>query len=103
MKLTWEWAGDRSPDETIIIEVTDIEAVSKGLFGVSESPSIAANLPDPVKLSGAIVGQDRAGETMTLILPSVELPEDLRIGETLELTLLESTICVAVKRTTISQ
>lgn len=98
MKLNWEWAGDRSPDSTVGVEVTGIMAVKKGFFGIGQSPSIVDNLPDPVEMTGRVVGQQNAGKPVTLIAPAAELPDGLKAGEVVELALVQESVCIGVTR-----
>ncbi len=75
VSLTWEWPADRVPDRRLLVHVEDISAESGGLFGVRQSPSMAAALPDPVVVTATVVAgpEDWTGRRIALRLPRPEL------------------------------
>ncbi len=73
--LSWEWPADRVPDHRLLIHVEDIHDEQGGMFGIRQSPSLAAALPDPVVVTATVVAGPEAwaGQRLTLRLPRLEL------------------------------
>jgi hypothetical protein len=95
--LRWEWPADRTAQARIAIRVDAIEPVSAGWFGLGRTPSIAENLPDPMRLRGAVVGtgQGDLRGTLAILLPRLELPA-LAPGDRAAIGVLgRACICIA--------
>lgn len=91
--LNWEWPADRLIKHKIIVELTDVVAQKKML----KSPSFAADLPDPVEITGKVIGGDFLGKVakITLKLPKIELAE-ASMGSRVALAMIdeETVVCI---------
>jgi hypothetical protein len=95
LQLAWEWPSGRPASSTLLISVTDIKKQKKGWFGLWRSPSIANNLPDATEIRGKPVSETTFSEVV-VVVPGPELPAGLRIGDQVELSLLEGNKCIAI-------
>lgn len=98
IEIKWEWLAGRTIETKLLIDVTKISKVSKGVFGIGASPSIADTLPDATDVVASVVsGSERLiGKSISLRIPGVEANK-LKVGEHAALALVNSnTICVCV-------
>lgn len=97
-ELRWEWPAARTPDASVVVEVTAISTPSKGLLKIETGPSLARTLPNPRELRAEIRAPvDRTG-TVRLMLPATELPAYFKLGESVRLLLLHGEVCIGVER-----
>lgn len=77
IKYQWEWPADRSIEKRILVKIGSIKEKSSGLFGVEQSPSLAASLPDPRIIKGTILKSDSnlTGREISIVVPSLEIGE----------------------------
>jgi len=47
--LKWEWPAGRAIGTQLLVQVEAIQPVSRALFGIKASPSMADALPDATK------------------------------------------------------
>ncbi|WP_444943300.1 hypothetical protein ACJJIK_15760 [Microbulbifer sp. ZKSA006] len=97
MELKWEWPAARKAEKTIVIEVTTLKPVGSGLFGLKKTPSFAANIPDPITISGIIQEQDSPldGKTLKITAPKLELGS-LKTGEYATLGIINNDVCICI-------
>ncbi len=98
IKLRWRWPGDDRPESTITMVISEIKKKGKGLFGINETPSIITNYPDAIEVRGQIVSGPDVNKKILLTMPGYELPENLKVGETVKLSLLNKTTCIGIER-----
>jgi len=91
--LQWEWPAERVPDVRVAVRVDAIEDASSWL----KSPSIASNLPDPVRVRGATLATtgDFGGQRVELVLPKVELGA-ISSNDRVALGLVKGEICIRI-------
>ena len=91
--LNWGWAADRIVKHKVIIEVLELEAVSKWI----KSPSFAADMPDPISLEGRVLRSDFPEKIniIKFVLPKPELG-DVSKGEKLALGLVDDNTVVCM-------
>lgn len=91
--FNWEWAAGRIVKHKVIIEVVELEAVSKWI----KSPSFAADMPDPVSLEGRVLRSDFPEKIniIKFVLPKPELG-DVSKGEKLALGLIDDNTVVCI-------
>lgn len=96
INLTWEWPAGRMPDYKIMINVHDVKSVSRGIFGLRNSPSIANHFPDPVILRGVVLAPDGVKDkTVTIWMPRIEV-RDVKAGDNVGLGLIGTDVCICV-------
>ena len=95
----WEWPANREVTTRLLATVQSIEKQKEGFFGVNKSPSIAANLPDAMELTGKIIdgNANYNGKTFTLVLPKVELGA-VSPHDTVGLGLIGADTCVCIEK-----
>jgi hypothetical protein len=98
IELHWEWLAGRPMETKVLVKVDSIAKVSKGLFGMGASPSVASALPDPKDLEVSVIsgpGQ-LVGQRLRLRLPGVEAGK-LTVGAHAALGLItNNTVCSCV-------
>ncbi|MCX7113496.1 MAG: hypothetical protein NTX45_26035 [Proteobacteria bacterium] len=98
LKLKWEWPAGRQIETKILANVQGIEKVSKGFFGIGDSPSLADSLPDAKDVVVAVISGSEAlvGQTLTLRVPGMEA-DKLKVGGHAALGLINNnSVCVCV-------
>ena len=95
--LIWEWPANRKPEAKILIMVRAVETPAGSWLPFKKTPSIAANLPNPVLLEGEVLGGDPShiGRSVRLTLPAAEVP-GLKAGDRLAMGLVGSAVCICV-------
>ncbi len=94
LELRWEWPAERSPTHKIAANVTSLAPAKQG---VAESPSIAAQLPDPMLLRGSVTTgrDDWKGRSFHLRVPQLELA-DIGVGDAVALGLVDDDVCICI-------
>jgi len=98
LQVRWEWPANRNIEKRIAIKVEGVTKAGQGPFGIKGSPSLAAALPDPVVVTGQIVGGDphNTGMVVRLTLPRLELV-DIAAGGYAMLGLVGRDTCICIK------
>ena len=91
--LNWEWPANRIIKHKMVIKIIDIAAVKK----IIKSPSLAANIPDPMALRGKVLSSDLNDEMeiIKLVLPKVELG-DISMKAKLALGMIDDKTVVCI-------
>ena len=94
LELRWEWPADRSPTHKIAANLTSLAPAKEG---VAKSPSIAAQLPDPMLLRGRVTAgrDDWKGRSFELHIPKLELA-DIGVGDAVALGLVNDDVCICI-------
>ena len=95
--LKWEWPANRSVEQKLLVKIDHIEKQGSGLFGVKQSPSLAASLPDPYILKGVIESTDTKlhGKSVKLVAPKLEMG-DIKEGSFAVFGLVNHTTCICI-------
>ena len=97
--LTWEWPAGRKPDARIAARVAQLEEKGPGLFGIGRSPSIAGNLPDPIRLVLELLTKSDVFKTpsIELTVPQKEIP-GIERSDRIALGLVQSKTCICIAK-----
>ena len=96
-ELKWEWPANRPLTHKLLINVHSLEKQGGGLFGVKQSPSLVASVPDPFELKGVVIKADKPinAENIALIAPKLEV-ENIKPGAYAVLGLVNDSTCVCI-------
>lgn len=98
--LNWEWPAGRKLETRLLIRIVSIEPVSRGIFGIATSPSLAQSLPDAHDVIAVAVTASNSGQErkVTVRLPGIEAKK-LKVGGLGALGLISSgRTCICVEQ-----
>ncbi|WP_185231141.1 hypothetical protein [Teredinibacter franksiae] len=97
IELNWEWPADRQIEQRVLIKIEKIKEQGSGFFGLKKSPSLAASVPDPVVITGTVLGEDKliAGKTISVVAPKLEV-ESISAGGFAVAGIVETDICICL-------
>lgn len=97
IELNWEWPADRQIEQRVLIKIDKMKEQGSGFFGIKKSPSLAASVPDPIVITGTVLGDDTliAGKTVSVVAPKLEV-ESLSAGGFAVAGIVETDICICL-------
>lgn len=97
IELNWEWPAERQIEQRILIKINKMKEQGSGFFGIKKSPSLATNLPNPIVITGTVLGDDKliAGKTVSVVAPKIEV-ESLNAGGFAVVGIVDTDTCICL-------